>query len=267
MTRTTLFLTIALLTAPLLKATERAETPTPEAIGTAVVRACRYFNQNQDKIRNKQIAVALLLLDEHFGTPLEISGLAFWEQKFPDIRQYQIMLYGHFLGCVDTIISREWFSQRLLDSTIGPLTIDQLNAWAMFCHQHPINERFFRELDHGIFEGGYRLTHTALQLQSVRINDCPCNDKTMHRYKKIIREELVGLIKNHELAQSNDLVFEAIMLLMYLEEDPYVKDEWIAYIIARQNQDGSWGSGTSCGTGMHTTLLGLWALLESAENY
>lgn len=143
--------------------------------------------------------------------------------------------------------------------------IDRITGAAFYCDIYPLPANFFRSIRQLAVSGGYDLTHASLALIMAKSRGCKITQEEFDRELNFHKTRLLRLLARENPA--SDLGIEAIVML-YLAGNAgpnnaatdLVKPQWIVRILDAQDANGSWYDND------HTTVLAIWALLESKRH-
>lgn len=110
--------------------------------------------------------------------------------------------------------------------------------------------------------GGYTLTHAAMYTAWGIENGC-LDEKPGRALLNELGDKLVALVGKE--GGPTDLGLEAMAMLLATGQRAKVKPEWIGQVKKFQRQDGGWTHGPVGPTNDHSSLLGLWVLIEDAR--
>ena len=159
-------------------------------------------------------------------------------------------------------LARIAYPERLFTATPGD-TIQggaRTNVYSANCDILGLPSDYWQTMRQGYEAGGYTLTHVVLAITFMRDNGCEI---------PAVGNELFGLATQGMIAlmddpaSTYDLRYEVVAFLQMSGQRELVKKTWIEEIVTNQREDGSWVSVNGDNRpSAHTTILGLWALLE-----
>lgn len=135
------------------------------------------------------------------------------------------------------------------------------NIFASNCDHLAIPANYWKTIEENYKQGGYYLTHNALAFALMKDNGCQIPGDRQELLEKTI-SSMDGIARNS--ATSADLRYEALAFLQLSGRYDLVSKDQVAQVAAEQNKDGSWGDASKSKPDViaHTTILGLWVLLE-----
>lgn len=243
----------------------REQTPSaaqPERVEAAIQRATTYFSSRGLEVSKTDVVMLVFLLREHFELAFDFPAVREFHRKYPELARAHFQIYDrYFDGRTSPVIADEEVWKAFRGGY--PEQIDALTGWSMYCRQYPLPADYLDALVGKAKSKGYGLTHSALQLQNVLNNGCGVDRERAVALKEDIRTRLVSLMEDGDSKEDVDLRIEAIVMLYYMGFAPSVRPSYVDWLLARQNGDGGWPVSTTSGASHdHTSVLGLWALLE-----
>ena len=166
---------------------------------------------------------------------------------------------------------RSW--QRLFDPTyqLAPadydaLTgIDAMTLSAVHCHQFPVDDADMLAWSGYGNQGGYGTTHVLLALLWAIDNDCAMPSS----YNSALLDETIADV--YAIAAGGgtaltDVRLEAMTFLAAAGRHDLIQASWVDLVLNSQQPNGGWlAAPGDFNTTDHTTILGLWLLLQLAE--
>ncbi len=138
--------------------------------------------------------------------------------------------------------------------------IQLINIYSANCDHLPLPSNFWSTLEQSFQEGSYYMTHVALAFAFMKDNNCPLPPEADNLKTRTI-QEMVKLADDP--TTTADLRYEAVAFLMLNKQRDLVQPWWINQIVAEQRKSGGWSKDVGGDKDdLHTTILGLWSLLE-----
>lgn len=234
--------------------------PELERIEAAIGRALAYFESETVPIARADVAMLLDLLPAQFQ-PEALPATRARVAARTMLKESYFQVYGkYFQGRSDFEFPRAKV-QAFLDGYRE--RIDARTAWSMFCGTYALPSDFLGVLAEEIGHGAYRLTHAALQIQSVETNGCWSNGEELQRLKQRAVVAIAEEISRRFPDSRTDLFNESVAILYYLGGDRAVRPAYLHRILETQRSDGGWSVATGRSEpDNHSTILALWALFE-----
>ena len=172
----------------------------------------------------------------------------------------------------DTLAALLGVFRRLIDpsarATVADIEalrmpIDQITAMALHCDTVPLPADYLKTLDEMVHLGGYALTHAVLAGEWAIENGCIVPTAFAEPRARSAAALVAQVEKERDLL--TDRRMEAMVMLFFMGEGRQVPDEWIALVLRKQLGTGAWPAHSNQPTvpNDHTTVLGLWLLLEA----
>jgi hypothetical protein len=156
---------------------------------------------------------------------------------------------------------------RLVDPSAAPSAdelamasndFDRLAMETMYCDRNGVGVGLEKRLLALAERSGYALTHAAMYAGWARENGCL---ETGAPLFNALADKLVAFITGAD--GPTDVAMEATALLLALGERKRVPPRWIVEVKRAQRSDGGWTHGPVGPTNDHSSLFGLWVLIES----
>ncbi|HYD49049.1 MAG TPA: hypothetical protein VEB21_11905 [Terriglobales bacterium] len=271
--RFALLLATALSLVPLIVYAE-AVTPPPPAtaaaapslvhIRAAAARAGEYFTRRGLAVEKFDVIMLSSLLQRYFGVQFDFPPVQEFYRRHPELWRKQFQLYHLYFE--DRRLPQQSASKTAASlRSRYPNQIDAFTDWSMFCPSFPLPHDFLTQLRARFDKSGYWLTHAGLQLQNARINGCLKNTPEVVAFEREVVERLRRLIDGPE--PYDDPRIEAMAILYYMGHGETVTGRDLEWLLARQRPDGGWaGAAQAAASHDHTTILGLWTLLEAERH-
>lgn len=160
---------------------------------------------------------------------------------------------------------------RLVDPAAAPALdliamasnpLDKLALETLYCDRHGIGVNLENRLRELAGHGGYYLTHVTMYVGWALENGC-LDEKPAKALFAELGDKLVALITAEN--GPTDVAMEAIAMLFYTGQGARVQPEWVAQVKKFQREDGGWTHGPMGPTNDHSSLFGLWVLLEASR--
>lgn len=237
-----------------------SEWPDLKRIELAIDRTLAYFESETVPIARPDVAMLAELLPAQFqpdALPASRERIA----ARADLKESYFQVYGrYFQGRSDFEFPRasvlaflDGYRER----------IDARTAWSMFCRTYALPSDFLDVLGAEIGHGAYRLTHAALQIESVEANGCWRDAEELRGIKKRAIAAIADEIAAHFPDPRTDLFNESVAILYYLGAIDRVRPEFVNRVLETQRADGGWAVAEGRPEpDNHSTILALWALFE-----
>lgn len=239
---------------------QATEWPELERVESAIRRTFAYFEKETVPIARADVAMLVELLPARFqpdALPASRERVA----SRADFKESYLQVYGrYFQGRSDFEFPRanvlaflDGYRER----------IDARTAWSMFCRTYALPSDFLDVLTEEIGHGAYRLTHAALQIESVETNGCWSDAEELHGIKQRAMAAIADEIAARFPDSRTDLFNESVAILYYLGGDDRVRPEFVRRVLETQRPDGGWAVAEGRPEpDNHSTVLALWALFE-----
>lgn len=223
----------------------------------AVERGLAYARQHR-VIRSSSDLSALIVLDylqRKYALP---NDLAFPAPIGDAVGAEKVQLWGRFVG-----------EQRRTDVVaLGALTetpsIEELVMHALYCDEVRLPVFYGDLLERFADHGGYELTHASLALKILRDNGCRLQEGRQLTLEDLFRRRMLTLIDGvpqDPQYEELDVRYEALALLQDFLGVTNLPDTQLAKLLAGQQPDGGWRPQADQTSGLHPTILAIWALL------
>jgi hypothetical protein len=143
--------------------------------------------------------------------------------------------------------------------------IDAMTLAAVHCHQFPLDDADMLSWSGFENQGGYGTTHVLLALLWAIDNDCAMPAS----YSSALLDETIADV--YAIASTGgtaltDLRLEAMTFLAAAGRHDLIQAAWVDLVLNAQQPNGGWlAAPGEFATTDHTTVLGLWLLLQLAE--
>jgi hypothetical protein len=133
------------------------------------------------------------------------------------------------------------------------------NLYSANCDHIAFPNNFWSTMESNYKAGGYYLTHNALAFAFMKDNGCDVPTERSDLLSRTI-EGMTVLASDPNTTP--DLRYEAIAFLGLSGRGDLIESDWMDKVITEQKEDGSWSNPEDTKNHDHTTVLGMWALLE-----